>query len=97
MLYLGGGDKPHIGTVIISQPRSSMRDSNVTSCTTSVINRLSHKDDSIITPIAEAICKKTDSMVVASGGVHIDNASEEDIKRLIHNMEEIKDKLMNRL
>lgn len=97
MLYFGGGEKPHIGTVIISQPRPGMKDINTVSCTTSVINRLSHKDDSIIIPVAEAICKKTNTMVVASGGVHIDNASEEDIKRLVCNMNLIKVRLLNRL
>lgn len=97
MLYLGGGDKPHLGTVVISQPRPSMKDNNIISCTTSIINRLSHKDDFIIIPMAEAVCKKANTIVIASGGVHIDNADEADIKKLIENMEKIKSKVLKKV
>lgn len=87
MLLLCGGDKPHIGTVVMSCSRPSIKGREAISCTTSVINRLSHKDDIILVPLAEAICKKADTVVVASGGVHIDGAEESDIKRLMNNME----------
>ncbi|KUO69557.1 MAG: hypothetical protein APF77_18350 [Clostridia bacterium BRH_c25] len=97
MLFVGGGEKPHIGTVVISQPRPSMKGGNGISCTTSVTNMLSHKDDLIIIPIAEAVCKKANTVVAASGGVHIDAAEEFDIKRLMDNMEEITKKLLARL
>lgn len=97
MLYIGGGDKPHIGAVAISEPRPSMRDRCKVSCTTSVINRLSHMDDIIVVPIAEAVCRKANSITVASGGVHIDNADEADIKRLVENMEQLKVKIISKL
>ncbi len=97
MLYLGGGDKPHVGTAVISQPRPSMKNDNTVSCTTSIINRLSHKDDFIVIPMAEAVCKAANTIVVASGGVHVDNADEADIKRIIDNMEKLKNKILEKL
>ncbi|HYE81650.1 MAG TPA: hypothetical protein VEG39_05715 [Clostridia bacterium] len=96
-MFVGGGEKPHIGTVVISQPRPGMKAGSGISCTTSVTNMLSHKDDLIIIPIAEAVCKKTSMVVAASGGVHIDNADESAIKRLMSNMEELTKKLLERL
>ncbi len=97
MLYLGGGEKPHIGVVVMSQPRPSMKEDKTISCTTSVINRLSHKDDIIIAPMAEAICKKANAVVVASGGVHVDVVEDSDIKRLMRNMEEITKNILLKL
>lgn len=97
MLYVGGGEKPHIGTVVICQPRPSMKPGGGISCTTSVTNMLSHMDDKLIVPIAEAVCKKANAVVAASGGVHVDNAGEHDIKRLMGNMEILTDKLLARL
>lgn len=97
MLFVGGGDKPHIGTVVVSQPRPSKKVGNGVSCTTSVTNMLSHKDDLIIVPIAEAVCRKANTVVAASGGVHIDDAEAFDIKRLMDNMEEITKKILIKL
>ncbi len=97
LLYLGGGERPHIGTVVICEPRPSMKDNAAISCTTSVINRLSHKDDSVIVPIAEAVCRKTGKVVVATGGAHIENPEEADIKKLIDNAEEIKIRLLDKI
>jgi hypothetical protein len=81
-IYLGGGEKPHIGTVVISQPRQSLKCDGSTSCTTSVFNLLGHKDDGIAIPLAEEICKRLNRLVVVTAGVHIDNATIEDIERL---------------
>lgn len=51
-VYLGGGDEPHIGTVAISQPRLSQKGDGSISCTTSVINLLHHKDDTLAVPLS---------------------------------------------
>ena len=78
-IYLGGGDKPHIGTVVISQPRPSLAHDGERSATSSVINLLNHKDDLIAIPLAEHICKTMNKVVVISAGVHIDQATEDDL------------------
>lgn len=96
MIFIGGGDKPHLGTVVMSQPRLSMKDESL-SCTTSVINRLSHMDDIIIIPIAEAICKKANTFVVASGGVHVDELEADGIRRLMSNMEQLIKRVLAKL
>jgi len=93
-IYLGGGESPHIGTVVISQPRPSLRESGVTSCTTSVFNLLGHKDDEIAIPMAEKICKNTNRVVVVTAGIHIDHATTEDIDRLKMASSELTQKIL---
>ncbi len=74
-IYIGGGKKTHIGTTVISQPRSSLTGDGSTSCTTSVINVIGHKDDKIAIPVAEEICKHFKETTVVTAGIHIDKAT----------------------
>lgn len=85
-IYLGGGEYPHVGTVVISQPRPSLKGDGRTSCTTSVLNLLAHKDDCLAIPLAEILCKKLNQVVVVTAGVHIDKTDEDDIARVNRNM-----------
>ena len=43
----------------------------------------------MLQPIAEAACKKYNVKVVALGGIHIDNASKEEIEKLVENCKEL--------
>ena len=52
-----GGDKPHIGTVALANPRPSLKNSNITSSTSSVLNLIGHKDDEIARPVSEMFAK----------------------------------------
>ena len=72
---LGGGEKSHIGSVVICEPNKSPN----------VIRFEGHYDDVVLEPIAKASCKKYETKVIAIGGVHIDNASNEDIDKLVEN------------
>ena len=96
-IYVGGGDLSHIGTVVISQPRLSLKGDGSISCTTSVFNLLSHKDDAIAVPLAEELCKKLNQVVVVTAGVHIDNADKQEIERFIRNLDCLGEALAERL
>lgn len=78
-VYLGGGEKSHIGTVVISQPRISLSGNGSISCTTSTFNLLGHKDDEAAVPLAEMLCKALNQVVVVTAGIHIHSASSEEI------------------
>lgn len=82
---LYGGEKPHVGAVVLTLPRPSLRDRNRLSCNSSVLPRVGHKEDELAKPLAEkiAICFRQPVVLVA--GLHIDNASREDIEKLIEN------------
>ena len=76
---LGGGEKSHIGGVVICEPDKEPQ----------VIRLKGHYDDIVLKPIAEAACKKYNKKVVAVGGVHVDNATKKEIDLLVNNCKEL--------
>ena len=80
LLYiLGGGERSHIGGVVICEPNKEPQ----------VIRLEGHYDDIVLKPIAEAACKKYNKKVAAIGGVHVDNASQKEIDVLVKNCKEL--------
>ena len=76
---LGGGERSHIGGVVICEPNKKPN----------VIRLQGHYDDVVLKPIAEEACKKYKTKIVAVGGVHVDNASKEEIEVLVKNCKEL--------
>jgi len=79
LFILGGGEQSHIGGVVICEPNKNPQ----------VIRLEGHYDDVVLKPIAEAACKKYKTKVVAVGGVHVDNATKEEIEKLVENCKEL--------
>ena len=75
LFVLGGGEKSHIGGVVICEPDKKAQ----------AIRLEGHFDDIVLKPIAEAACKKYKTKVVAIGGVHVDNATKKEIDILVEN------------
>jgi hypothetical protein len=76
---LGGGDKSHIGGAVICSPGEKPH----------ILRYSTHYDYVVLTPIAEAACKKYNKTVVAIGGIHIDSATKEEINKIIKNCKEL--------
>lgn len=84
LLYvLGGGERTHIGGIVFCEPNKEPQ----------VIRLEGHYDDIVLKTIAEASCQKYKKKVVAIGGVHVDNASKEEIDILVENCNNLVDKL----
>ncbi len=87
ILLLGGGEKPHMGSVILCEPEKRTR----------VINRdirdTIHKDWIPGKPIAEKVCRKLRRPVLCVAGLHVDDASKEDIEKLKENCKKIEEQL----
>lgn len=81
-IYLGGGEESHIGSVSVSIPRPSLTGNGSISCTTSVFNLFSHKDNVLAVPLVEELSKQLNQVVVVSAGVHIEKATTEEITRI---------------
>ena len=92
LVEVSGGDAPHVGSVVVAEPRPSLTGEGV-SVTSSVINRIGHKDEAVARDIAEMLAKLYDSVVVCACGIHINNATQEDIK----NVMELADALKNEI
>jgi len=92
-----GGEKPHIGAVALAMPRPSLRDHRKTSATTSVLTVIGHKDDEIAKPAAEFVAKKFKVPTVVVAGVHVDKATEQDVKTLFTNAMKTVSQIVNRM
>ncbi len=85
VITVGGGERSHIGGVVLKVPDEEIR-------TLPIGN---HRDLEVLVPIAEAAFEKYGKTVVVVGGIHIDNASIEEIKEIITNCNQLKLKLIN--
>lgn len=88
-VIISGGDSPHIGCVTLSTPRPSLSNKNVISSTTSVLNRISHKDDEVARYVSEELSSKLNKHVAVICGIHVDNITEAEIKELMGSLNDI--------
>ncbi len=58
VVQLFGGEHTHVGTVVLSRPRSSGPDKEKTSATSSVLNLLHHRDDLVARPVGEKLARE---------------------------------------
>ncbi|MDR0645171.1 MAG: hypothetical protein LBG05_09785 [Treponema sp.] len=98
-LAISGGDRPHIGAAALAVSRPSLSDKTKLSATVSSICVTGHKDDELARNSANKLAAKYNCVVVVSIGLHIDNASRDDIGHLYENfsrlMEQV-DKMQQR-
>lgn len=85
MGHLIGGEKPHLGAVVLCVPRPSLSNEEKRGSNSWVIPLLGHKDDEVTKPVAELIAISTGQPVSLAAGIHIDQATGDDIKHLIEN------------
>lgn len=92
-----GGEKPHVGAVSISIPRRSLKDPSKLSASSSVFTLVGHKDDEIARPFSEKLSKELNQVVAVVAGVHVGDATDEDIKRLLSNSMQMAERLVKKL
>ena len=97
LVAIWGGEKPHIGAVAAAQPRPSLKDSNVMSSSASVICYLGHKEDELAKTAAETLAAALNNNVVVTAGIHWDNLSQEDIRRIKKNSEILLNSVLRRI
>lgn len=76
---LGGGERSHIGGVVVKVPGENAK----------VIKLENHYDHVVLEPIAEEACRKYNKTVLVVGGIHVDNATKEEIEILVANCKEL--------
>lgn len=67
-----GGDRPHIGSVAIAEPRPSLEREGAWSSTVSTYNFTGHKDDAVAVKAAHLIASALRRRVVVLCGIHYD-------------------------
>ncbi len=80
IVSVGGGSAPHIGAVSIAV-YEPIRDS----ATVSTVTVHTHRDDAVAAYFAKTISREIKCTVTVSAGIHVDDATETDIKLLWDN------------
>lgn len=97
LVYVWGGERPHIGAVAAAQPRPSLADPDKNSATASVLSYVGHKEDGVAKEMAEAISARFDTNAVVTAGIHWDDLPADGIRIVIDRCREITDKVIEAL
>jgi hypothetical protein len=76
---LGGGERSHVGGVVVKEPGKEAV----------ALAMEGHYDVQVLAPIAEAACRKYNMPAAALGGVHVEDATREEIETLVGNCKEL--------
>ena len=83
LLTVRGGERPHIGCVVLTEPRPSITGDGSVSCTSSVLSVTGHKDEYLCRTLAEKAAVQYNTRVVCTGGFHIDHAAKEQLSEIM--------------
>lgn len=84
-INLCGGTKPHIGALALSIPYPGSKNKKKLSCTTSLLCVPQHKEDRLAFELAEESARALGKTIALTVGIHVDNASTDEIKKLSSN------------
>ncbi len=96
-VIFGGGTHYHIGATALAVPRPSLADPNQMSASASVICVSGHKEDEIARRAALLLTSILNCIVVVSVGLHVDEASADDIKIMLDNFDKVSIKIAEEL
>lgn len=97
LIYLWGGERPHIGSVAAAQAAPSLKDPAQNSATASVLTFPGHKEDVIVKEAAEYLAAGLDVNVVVTAGMHWDDLSAEKIAVVVTNCRDVVRELLLKL
>ena len=97
LICLKGGERPHLGCVVQTEPRVSLTGDGSVSATSSVLNFPGHRDEVICRWMAEKVSKELGKRVVCTGGFHKDGISTEEIREVQMAVEQLTERMVGRL
>ena len=97
LVCLQGGERPHLGCVVQTEPRESLTEDGSVSATSSFLNYPGHKDEVVCRYVAEKISRELKRRVVCTGGFHKDGINVDEIREVQMAVEVVTEKLVGRL
>lgn len=73
VVAVGGGERPHVGCVVLAQPHRSKRPTVGWSASCSVLTIPPHKEEAIARVVAVRVASDCGRVAVVTAGVHDDN------------------------
>jgi len=89
MVYIGGGEEPHLGAVALGSPEPARPGYAESTATVSVISVYGHRDDEVARYAAKMLSAALGCQVAVVAGIHIDNASPEELAILMANVKSL--------
>lgn len=97
LVWIYGGERPHIGAVAAAQPRPSLADPARGSATASVLTFLGHKEDIVAKSVSERLASALATNVVVTAGLHWDHLSPTQLTAVLARCDEVADLLVTQL
>jgi len=97
VVAVGGGERAHVGCVVVAVPVPSRRRPGEYSPSVSVLTLPPHKEESIARPIAECLSARLGRVTVVTAGVHEDGLDAEGVAAWLALGERLTEELVRRL
>jgi hypothetical protein len=94
VVVVGGGERPHVGCVVLAQPYRSKRRPGSWSASCSVLTIPPHKEEPIARGIAARLASALGRVAVVSAGVHDKHLDTEGVTIYLRLGEELGEKLV---
>ncbi len=94
---IGGGDRPHIGAVAVSQPRPDRATTRGSGATTSLITVPHHREDELARRTAARLAAALGVTTCVACGVHVDGITRDEIRDVEELVDELTGALLQRL
>jgi hypothetical protein len=97
VVSVGGGQRPHVGSVVLAQPVPSKSPGKTWSASCSVLTIPPHKEEPIARGIATRLAEALGRVAVVTAGVHDDNLDADGVACYLRLGEELGEQLARRL
>ena len=97
VVALGGGERPHVGCVVLAQPHPARDGATKWSASCSVLTIPPHKEEPIARGVAERLAASLGRVAVVTAGVHDDDIDAEGIATYLRLGKELAENLVDAL
>ena len=97
VVAVGGGERPHVGCVVLAQPLPSKTPGREWSASCSVLTIPPHREEPIARGIAKKLAETLGRVTVATAGVHDDDLDAEGVACYLRLGQELGEELAKRL
>ncbi len=97
VVAVGGGQRPHVGCVVLAQPQPAKAKSGEWSASCSVLTIPPHKEEPIARGIANRLAEAFGRVTVVTAGVHDDNLDSDGVAVYLRLGEELAEALVTHL
>jgi hypothetical protein len=97
VVAVGGGERPHVGSVVLAQPVPSKSPGKAWTASCSVLTIPPHKEEPLARGIATRLAEALGRVTVVTAGVHDDNLDADGVACYLRLGEELGEELARRL